>query len=61
MVDRLRRNGFEPAGFRPLEHPLYVALLDSDLQDGILMVYRSIPWARSRAYAKATAPKSGMA
>jgi hypothetical protein len=42
----VRRNGFEPAEFRPLRNPIYVALPYCDMQDGRLKreVAKLVPW-----------------
>jgi hypothetical protein len=44
--DPVRRKGYEPAGFRPLENPFYVALQYCDLQAGQLKVeaVKVVPW-----------------
>ena len=44
--DPVRRRGFEPAGFRPLENPFYAALPYCDLEDGRLKPKASkvVPW-----------------
>jgi hypothetical protein len=34
--DPVRRNGYKPAGFRPLENPFYVALPYCDIEGGLL-------------------------
>ncbi len=44
--DPVRRNGFEPVGFRPLQNPFYVALPYCDMQGGRLKAEaaRLVPW-----------------
>jgi hypothetical protein len=44
--DPLRRNGFEPVGFRPLQNPFYVALPYCDMQYGRLKAEAAklVPW-----------------
>ncbi len=44
--DPLRRNGFEPTGFRPLQNPFYVALPYCDMQRGRLKAEAAklVPW-----------------
>jgi hypothetical protein len=44
--DALRRNGFEPAGFRPLQNPFYVALPYCEMQGGRLKAEAAklVPW-----------------
>jgi len=44
--DPERRKGFEPAGFRPLENPFYVALPYCDMQAGQLKAEAAkvVPW-----------------
>jgi hypothetical protein len=44
--DPVRRNGFEPAGFRPLQNPFYVALPYCDMQTGRLKpeAAKMVPW-----------------
>jgi hypothetical protein len=44
--DPVRRNGFEPVGFRPLQNPFYVALPYCDMQDGRLKAEAAklVPW-----------------
>jgi hypothetical protein len=44
--DPVRRRGFEPAGFRPLENPFYVALPYCDMHGGTLKpeTARVVPW-----------------
>jgi hypothetical protein len=44
--DPVRRNGFEPVGFRPLQNPFYVALPYCDIQGGRLKAEASklVPW-----------------
>jgi hypothetical protein len=44
--DPVRRNGFEPVGFRPLQNPFYVALPYCDMQDGRLKTEapKLVPW-----------------
>jgi hypothetical protein len=46
MDDPARRNGFEPAGFRPLQNPFYVALPYCDMEDGRLKAEAAtlVPW-----------------
>jgi hypothetical protein len=42
----VRRNGYEPAGFRPLENPFYVALPYCDIEGGLLKseAAKVVPW-----------------
>jgi hypothetical protein len=44
--DPVRRNGYRPAGFRPLENPFYVALPYSDMRAGRLKseAAKVVPW-----------------
>ncbi|MBV8330447.1 MAG: hypothetical protein JO251_20880 [Verrucomicrobia bacterium] len=44
--DPVRRDGYEPAAFRPLENPFYVALPYCDIQAGRLKpeVVKVVPW-----------------
>jgi hypothetical protein len=44
--DPVRRNGYEPSGFRPLENPFYVALPYCDMQSGRLKpeAAKVVPW-----------------
>jgi hypothetical protein len=44
--DPVRRNGFEPVGFRPLQNPFYVALPYCDMQGGRLKAEAAklVPW-----------------
>jgi hypothetical protein len=44
--DPVRRNGFEPVGFRPLHNPFYVALPYCDMQGGRLKAEAAklVPW-----------------
>ena len=44
--DPVRRNGFEPVGFRPLQNPFYVALPYCDMQAGRLKpeAAKMVPW-----------------
>jgi hypothetical protein len=44
--DPVRRNGFEPAGFRPLQNPFYTALPYCDMQAGRLKpeAPKVVPW-----------------
>jgi hypothetical protein len=44
--DPIRRNGFEPAEFRPLQNPFYVALPYCDVRDGRLKAEAAklVPW-----------------
>jgi hypothetical protein len=44
--DPLRRRGYEPAGFRPLENPFYVALPYCDMRAGRLKpeAAKVVPW-----------------
>jgi hypothetical protein len=44
--DPLRRNGFEPAGFKPLQNPFYTALPYCDMQAGRLKpeAPKVVPW-----------------
>jgi hypothetical protein len=44
--DPVRRNGFEPAGFRPLQNPFYAALPYCDMQAGRLKpeAPKVVPW-----------------
>jgi hypothetical protein len=44
--DPVRRKGYEPAGFRPLENPFYVALPYCDIQEGRLKAEAAkvVPW-----------------
>jgi hypothetical protein len=44
--DPLHRRGYEPAGFRPLENPFYVALSYCDIEGGLLKseAAKVVPW-----------------
>jgi hypothetical protein len=44
--DPLHRRGYEPAGFRPLENPFYVALPYCDIEGGLLKseAAKVVPW-----------------
>ncbi len=46
LDDPVRRNGFEPVRFRPLQNPFYVALPYCDMQDGRLKTEtpKVVPW-----------------
>jgi hypothetical protein len=46
LDDPLRRNGFEPVGFRPLQNPFYVALPYCDMRGGRLKAEAAklVPW-----------------
>src|SRR6201997_4893676 len=44
--DPVRRRGYEPAGFRPLENPFYVAFPYCDIEGGLLKseAAKVVPW-----------------
>jgi hypothetical protein len=48
--DPVRRRGYEPARFRPLENPFYVALPYCDMVEGVLKpeAAKVVPWFISR-------------
>jgi hypothetical protein len=59
--DPLRRNGFEPTGFRPLQNPFYAALPYFDMQAGRLKpeAPEVVPWFIERIFRKGRGSAGG--